>query len=204
MKKTLVVNYTPREGSNTKKMVDYFMESNKEKTEISFLDLAEDAPDLLLKEHLNLYVSRNFAGITLTKEQQAVLAKNDNMMNQLLEADFVVLACPMYNFSIPATVKAWFDAVMQAGKTFAFTDTGIEGLCKKTKALILMTSGSDFDKEPYNAVNFATPLLLTSFNFMGISAEAINAFGQIQYADKAEELLANSKQQIDVLSKKWY
>jgi len=67
-----------------------------------------------------------------------------------------------------------------------------------------MTSGSDFDREPYNAVNFATPLLLTSFDFIGISAEAINSFGQIQYADKSEELLADSKTRIDALSKKWY
>lgn len=107
MKKTLIVNYTPRVDSNTKKMVDYFIESNKMKTEITFLDLAEDTPDLLLKENLNLYVARNFGGVALTEEQQKGLAKNDQMMNQLLETDFVVLATPMYNFSIPATVKAW-------------------------------------------------------------------------------------------------
>lgn len=204
MKKTLIVNYTPRVDSNTKKMVDYFIESNKMKTEITFLDLSEEAPDLLLKENLNLYVARNFGGVELTEEQQKVLSKNDRMMNQLLDTDFVVLATPMYNFTIPATVKAWFDAVIQAGKTFTYTETGIKGLCENTQALILMTSGSDFDKEPYNAVNFATPLLLTSFDFLGISAEAINSFGQIQYADKAEELLANSKSRIDLWSKKWY
>lgn len=96
------------------------------------------------------------------------------------------------------------DAVIQAGKTFTYTETGIKGLCENTKALILMTSGTDFDKEPYKAVNFATPLLLTSFDFLGIPAEAINSFGQIQYADKAAELLIDSKSKIDVLSKKWY
>jgi len=112
MKKTLIVNYTPRVNSNTKKMVDYFIESNKMKTEITFLDLTEETPDLLLKENLNLYVARNFGEAELTEEEQKVLAKNDRLMNQLLNTDFVVLATPMYNFTIPATVKAWFDAVI--------------------------------------------------------------------------------------------
>ena len=204
MKKTLIVNYTPRIDSNTKKMVDYFIKKNKAKTEITILDLTEETPDLLLKENLNLYVARNFGGAKLTEEQQKVLSKNDKMTQQLLDTDFVVLATPMYNFTIPATVKAWFDAVIQAGKTFTYTENGIKGLCENTKALVLMTSGSDFGKEPYSTVNFATPLLLTSFDFLGITAEAINSFGQQQYEDKADELLANSKTKIDQLSKTWY
>ena len=81
---------------------------------------------------------------------------------------------------------------------------GIKGLCENTQALVLMTSGSDFGKEPYSAVNFATPLLFSCFDLLGIPAEAINSFGQIQYADRANELLADSKKRIDALSKKWY
>lgn len=204
MKKTLILSYTPRDNSNTKKMLDFFIENNQEKTEITFVDLAEEAPDLLLKENLNLYVNRNFGGVELTVEQQKVLAKNDKMMQQLLDTDFVVLASPMYNFSIPATVKAWFDAVIQAGKTFGYTETGIKGLCENTKALILMTSGSDFGMEPYKSVNFATPLLLTSFDFLGISAEAINKFGMIQYAERSEEMIEEAKEEIKRVSDKWY
>ena len=204
MKKTLILSYTPRENSNTKKMLDFFIENNQDKTEITFIDLAEEAPDLLLKENLNLYVNRNFGGVELTTEQQEVLAKNDKLTQQLLDADFVVLASPMYNFSVPATVKAWFDGVIQAGKTFTYTETGIKGLCENKQALILMTSGSDFGKEPYKSVNFATPFLKTSFNFLGISAEAINIFGTQQYADQFDEMLKDSKQKIELLSKKWY
>lgn len=204
MTKTLIISYTPRDNSNTKKMLDFFTESNKEKTKITFVDLAEEAPDLLLKENLNLYVNRNFGGVELSDEQEKVLAKNDEMMQQLLDADFVVLASPMYNFSIPAPVKAWFDAVIQAGKTFTYTETGIKGLCENTKALILMTSGSDFEMEPYKSVNFATPLLITSFDFLGISAQAINKFGMIQYADRSEQMIEEAKEEIKVVSEKWY
>ena len=89
MKKTLVISYTPRENSNTKKMLDFFIENNQDKTEITFVDLAEEAPDLFLKEHLNLYVNRNFIGVELSNEQQSILAKNDRMMQQLLDTDCV-------------------------------------------------------------------------------------------------------------------
>ncbi|MFB9053938.1 FMN-dependent NADH-azoreductase [Formosa undariae] len=204
MKKTLILSYTPRENSNTKKMLDFFIENNQEKTAITFVDLAEEAPDLLLKENLNLYVNRNFGGAELTDEQQKILAKNDKMTQQLLDTDFVVLASPMYNFSIPATVKAWFDAVIQAGKTFGYTETGIKGLCEDTKALILMTSGSDFGMEPYKSVNFATPFLITAFDFLGIPAEAINKFGMIQYADTSEQMIEEAKEDIKRVSDKWY
>ena len=204
MKKTLILSYTPREGSNTKKMLDFFIENNQDKTEITFIDLAEEAPDLLLKENLNLYVNRNFGGVELTDEQQNVLAKNDKLTQQLLNTDFVVLASPMHNFSIPAPVKAWFDAVIQAGKTFTYTETGIKGLCENTKALVLMTSGSDFGIEPYKSVNFATPFLITAFDFLGVPAEAINKFGMIQYADKAEQMIEDAKEEIKVVSDKWY
>ena len=185
-------------------MLDFFIENNQDKTEITFIDLAEEAPDLLLKENLNLYVNRNFGGVELTDEQQNVLAKNDKLTQQLLNTDFVVLASPMHNFSIPAPVKAWFDAVIQAGKTFTYTETGIKGLCENTKALVLMTSGSDFGIEPYKSVNFATPFLITAFDFLGVPAEAINKFGMIQYADKAEQMIEDAKEEIKVVSNKWY
>jgi len=204
MKKTLIVNYTPRENSNTKKMADYFIERNKDKTDITILDLTEDTPDLLLKDNLNLVVARNFGGVELNKEQQKLLNKNDQLTNQLLDTDYVVIVTPVYNYSLPATVKAWFDAVIQAGKTFAATEKGLVGLCENTQALVLTTSGSDFGKEPMKDLNFATPLASTCFNLMGISTEAITVFGTQQYADKVEELIEDSKSKIDSLSEKWY
>lgn len=204
MKRTLIVNYTPRENSNTKKMVDYFIERNKDKTDITILDLVEETPDLLLKENLNLVVARNFGGVKLNEEQQKLLDKNDQLTNQLLETDYVVLVTPVYNYSLPATVKAWFDAVIQAGRTFTSGEKGLVGLCENTQALMLTTSGSDFAIEPLKSVNFATPLASACFGLLGIPTETITVFGTQQYADKVEQLLEDSKDEIDVLSEKWY
>ncbi len=204
MKRTLIVNYTPRENSNTKKMVDYFIERNKDKTDITILDLVEETPDLLLKENLNLVVARNFGGVELNEEQQKLLDKNDQLTNQLLETDYVVLVTPVYNYSLPATVKAWFDAVIQAGRTFTSSEKGLVGLCENTQALMLTTSGSDFTIEPLKSVNFATTLASACFRLLGIPTEAITVFGTQQYADKVEQLLEDSKDEINVLSEKWY
>lgn len=204
MKKTLIVNYTPRVNSNTKKMVDFFIELNKEKTDITILDLAVQPPDLLLQENLNLYVNRNFGGIELNEKEQKVLAKNDIMMNQLRNADFVVFACPMYNFSLPATVKAWFDGVIQAGETFVPTESGFKGLCENTQAMVLMTSGSDFGAEPLKSLNFATPLISACFDLIGIPCQTINVFGLQQHAHKLKEMLENANEEIKLISEKWF
>ncbi|MFK5879933.1 MAG: NAD(P)H-dependent oxidoreductase [Flavobacteriaceae bacterium] len=204
MKKTLIVNYTPRIGSNTKKLVDYFKELNQIRTEITVLDLAKNPPDLLLEENLNLYVKRDFGGVILSENEQNKMLHNDKMVSQLLEADFIVLVSPLYNFSIPATVKSWFDAVISAGKTFTQTEIGPKGLCKNKQALVLMTSGSDFSTEPLKSMNFATPLLNACFGLMGIPSQNITAFGLQQYSDKADKMLESSKKEIEILSEKWF
>lgn len=204
MKKTLIVTYTPRIDSNTKKLVDYFVEYNQDNTKIEILDLAETTPDLLLKKNLNLFLKRNYAGMSLENEEVKVLEKNDFMLQQVLDADFIVLAYPMFNFSLPATVKAWVDGIIQAGKTFKLTETGYVGLCENKKALVLMTTGSDFGVEPAKSMNFATPLISLQLGFVGIPSEHITAFGLQQFPEKVPSILEDSKQKIKSLSDSWY
>ncbi|GAB5565208.1 MAG: hypothetical protein Wins2KO_22710 [Winogradskyella sp.] len=204
MKKTLIVKHTPRIDSNTLKLVDYFIELNKNKTEITILDISENPPDLLLGETLNLYINRNFNGVDLTKEQMKTLAKNDKMAQQVLDSDFIVLAYPVYNFSLPANVKSWIDAVAQAGVTFTMTKNGYKGLCDEKQALVLTTSGGDFNIEPLKSMDFASPLIKTCFKFLGIEMHQVSAFGLQQYSDKLSSILDDANQKILQISKKWY
>lgn len=204
MKKTLVVNYTPREGSNTKKMLNHFIERNKDKTEITVLDLTENTPDLLLRDNLNPMVARNFAGIAPSEEQQKLLNKNDQFADQLMATDYVVVVTPVYNYSLPATVKAWFDAIIQPGKTLAMTDNGLKGLSENTKAVLLTTSGGDLASEAMKHLQLATPLVKACFDLLGIPSETIAVYGTQQYADKLEDLIEASKEEINTLSEKWY
>ena len=68
-----------------------------------------------------------------TPEQQQALALSDTLIEELMEADVIVLGVPMHNFSIPASLKAWFDLITRAGKTFSYGETGQVGLIPAEK-----------------------------------------------------------------------
>jgi hypothetical protein len=69
-----------------------------------------------------------------TAEQAKSVAFADRLIEELEAADTIVLAVPMYNFSIPSTLKAWIDHVARAGRTFRYTASGPEGLLKGKKS----------------------------------------------------------------------
>lgn len=202
MKKTLVVSYTPRHGSNTKKLLDHFLELSEGKTKIEVLDIAKHAPDMFLEKPLNAYVKRNFGGAELTKEEEKSLEGIDKMCQQLLDADYVVLAYPVYNFTFPGPVKCWFDAVIQSGKTFKYTESGFEGLLKNKKALVITTSGGDYASN--SAWDFSTPLVQGQFSFMGMETKVITAGGMSLSEDKTNESLNNAKSKIESIVETWF
>ena len=204
MKKTLIVSYTPRFGSRTKQLLDCFLQEAQGKTEITHVDLVEETPDLLLQENLNVMLKRNFTNEVLSGEETVVLAKNDEMLQQYKAADFIVLVHSMHNFSLPAPVKAWFDAVLQPNQTFNLTEKGYEGLCEGTKAAVLMTTGGDFNLDVVKDMNFATGLTTTCFGITGIPSQHISAYGMNMYLDRIDEILTESKKEVVALVNDWY
>ncbi len=204
MTKTLIVSYTPRINSNTQKLVQDFMTKSQGKTEVSYLNLVTHTPDLLLKDNLNIMLKRNFTDIALSEEEKRLLAKNDEMLSQLKASDFIVLAYPMNNFTVPAPVKAWIDAVLQPNQTFKLTEKGYEGLCHGKKAAVLMTTGGDYDLEIAKPMNHATGLITTVFGIIGIPSQHISAYGLNVYPNRINEILEVTKEKITDLVKLWY
>ncbi|MCV4285759.1 FMN-dependent NADH-azoreductase [Pseudomonas capsici] len=90
-----------------------------------------------------------------TAIEQAALERSDRLTGELIAADVLVLAAPMYNFSIPSTLKAWFDHVLRAGVTFKYGETGPQGLLTGKRAFVLTARGgiyagsSQDHQEPY-------------------------------------------------------
>jgi FMN-dependent NADH-azoreductase len=116
--KTLIVSYIPRnERSNTKKLLDAFREEVGI-SEVEELDLLVDVPDMYIENSLLAYINRSFLGQELIPYEEKLLSKMDRMAYRLKSTEIVVVAFPMYNFSMPAIVKAWFDSVIQNGITF--------------------------------------------------------------------------------------
>ena len=87
-------------------------------------------------------------------------------MDELVAADVVVIGTPIYNFSIPASLKAWVDMVARARKTFRYTENGPVGLLSDKKAYIVVASGGVKVGSP---ADFATPYLRHALSFVGIT-----------------------------------
>jgi FMN-dependent NADH-azoreductase len=197
MSKILLVSYTPRYESNTQKLIEAFLQANPDGSEVVHLDLVKEPAPLLLEDNLNALLKRNFMGLKLTSEENSFVANADTLLQQVQHADRIVVAFPMYNFSVPAAVKAWIDVIIQNGKTFRMIEEGgYEGLCHGKQALMLMTTGGDYSQEPTKSMNYATPLMQTCFGFMGIEAHSIIAHGLNQYMDRVGEIIEDSKREV--------
>ena len=101
-----------------------------------------------------------------TDEQKQALALSDLLVAELFAADILVIGTPIYNFAVPAALKAWIDMVARARKTFHYTANGPEGLLTGKKAFVLVASGGT---EIGSEIDFATGYLRHVLAFMGIT-----------------------------------
>ncbi|MFZ0184934.1 MAG: NAD(P)H-dependent oxidoreductase [Nitrosotalea sp.] len=203
--KTLLVKYTPREErSSSKKLLNVFRNEIKN-SEVEVLDLCVDVPDMFNVESINAYIRRNYLKEELLPEQKITLAKMDRMTQQIKSADIVVVAFPMHNFSMPAAVKAWFDSVMLKGQTWNNADGKYFGLMEGKKALIIVSSGGFYTKEPMIHWEHAMSLTKIEFQFMGFSdvrgilAEGMNADDVIK-----TENMKKSIDEIKKITQEWF
>lgn len=101
-----------------------------------------------------------------TGEQQAVVAYSDALIDELRDADVVVLGVPMYNFGVPSNLKAYFDHVARAGVTFRYTASGPEGLLTGKRVIVFATRGG---LHAGKASDSQTGWLRTMLGFLGMS-----------------------------------
>ena len=127
--------------------------------------------------------------------QQETLSLSDQLVEELHAADVIVIGVPIYNFSIPAALKAWIDMIARARLTFRYTDNGPEGLLEGKKAYLVVASGG---VPVGSAVDFATPYLKHALAFVGISDVEIVAADQLN--SRADESLNTAREQIAKLA----
>ena len=102
-----------------------------------------------------------------TPEHKKALAISDELIAELLSADHIVIGTPMYNFNVPAILKAWIDHIVRLGKTFS---ASYEGLAKGRKVTVFVASGSQYGAgSPMASYNSETPYLKQIFGFIGIT-----------------------------------
>ena len=82
-----------------------------------------------------------------------------------MDSDLWVIGVPIYNFSMPATLKTWADMLARLKVTFQYTEKGPEGLLKNKKVFAIITSGgTQIDSD----IDFLTPWLRHFMKFIGI------------------------------------
>src|SRR6202047_163959 len=137
----------------------------------------------------------------LTEQHKSALAISDTLIAELLEADDIIIGTPMYNFAVPAVLKAWIDHVVRAGKTFNYGATGPQGLAKGRKVVVAVASGGSYDTASgLETYNYVIPYLRHILGFIGITdVTFVQAGGTMRVAQGqvlSEEFMAPLLKQI--------
>ena len=129
-----------------------------------------------------------------SEAEKAAAALSNQLTDEVLAADVLVLAAPMYNFTIPSTLKAWLDHVLRAGVTFKYTDTGPQGLLRGKRAFVLTARGG---VHAGSAQDHQEPYLRQVLAFIGIhDVSFIHAEGLNLGGDALEKGLNQAKAQV--------
>ena len=132
-----------------------------------------------------------------TPGQAARVALDDALIEQVKDADVVVLGVPMYNFGVPAQLKNWIDAIMRAGVTFRYTEKGPEGLLKGKKVYVALARGGLYRGTPADT---QVPYLQTVLGFLGMTDVTFVYAEGLNMGDEAQRQgLASALEQIEDL-----
>ncbi len=133
-------------------------------------------------------------------EQAEAAGLADRLIEELEAADTVLLAVPMYNFTVPSSLKAWIDHVARAGRTFRYTEKGPVGLLKGKRVFVVTSRGGVYSQGPGKALDFHEPYLRGMLGFLGLDdVTFVHAEGLAISAEAAAKSLAGARERIDSL-----
>ncbi len=147
-------------------------------------DLAADSALHLSGAHMAAFQGAVVEDATITED----ILKGNAYMDELFAADIIVIGAPMYNLSIPTTLKAWIDRIAVAGKTFRYTATGPEGLLKNKRAFIASARGGIYSAgSPAAALEHQESYLIGLLAFLGITDVTVVRAEGIAFGPEAKE-----------------
>lgn len=124
----------------------------------------------------------------------------DELVKELLDADTLVIGAPMYNFTIPTQLKAWFDRVLQAGVTFKYTEQGPQGLVNGKKVYIASGRGGIYSQGEAQAMDHQESYLKQLLAFIGITdVTIIRAEGMNLGDDPRQQGFEEAEQAIETI-----
>ncbi|GLY09448.1 FMN-dependent NADH-azoreductase [Pseudobacillus badius] len=200
MSKVLFIKANPRpiDQSVSVKLYHAFVDSYKEThphDEITELDLFQEELPYYGTEMIN-GMFKTARGLELTAEEQAATATVNKYLNQFLEADKVMIAFPLWNFTVPAALHTYLDYLSQAGKTFKYTPEGPVGLLTDKKVALLQARGGIYSEGPAKATEMSLNYVRNMLTFWGITdMTTVVVEGHNQFPDRAEEIIEEGMKQ---------
>ncbi|PIF34167.1 FMN-dependent NADH-azoreductase [Flavobacterium sp. 9] len=204
MKKVLVLNSSARkQNSKSRKLTEVFTDhwkSIQNNALINYRDLGESHVP-----HINEnWIAAAFKPENLRSLQEIeALKTSDEYIAELREADVIVIGAPMYNWSIPSSLKAYIDQVLRVNETWKLNPENMQNpyiglLQNKTVFLLLSRGAQGYEKGEYNEhMNFQSNYLKTVFNIIGITnIHTVAVNGESFDPEKYQESINNSHQAI--------
>lgn len=105
-----------------------------------------------------------------TSDQRALLSQSDALVSELQAADEIVIATPIYNFSVPAALKAWIDLICRDNITFVYENDSPRGLLANKQATVIITSGGTVAGKE---IDYASGYIRHILEFIGIRDVAV-------------------------------
>jgi FMN-dependent NADH-azoreductase len=119
-----------------------------------------------------------------TNEMKKILSLSDDLVSELLAADTIVISTPVYNYNVPAVLKAYIDHIVRKGKTLGFSG---EGLVHGKKCTVIMASGGVYTKDsPLYERDIATNYLRLILKVIGIEDVTFIAGGNAKSVDMGQ------------------
>ena len=179
------------QSSVTRKHVDQIISqlSLQNEVQVANRDVALNSPSFIKEEWLGAIWAPQ-----PTAEQNEILKESNTLVDEVLEADVLVIGAPMYNFSVPACLKAYFDQIARAGKTFKYTENGPVGLIDGKKAYVVISTGGTPVGSPYD---FSKGYIETFLGFIGITDVEFVVFDEMM--SKAEQKTLAGEEAINAI-----
>lgn len=120
-------------------------------------------------------------------EMKDLLLQSDELVAELLATDHLVIATPVYNYNIPAVLKAWIDHIVRKGVTLGFDGSG---LLTGKKATVLLASGGVYaEGSPIRDRDIATQYLRLILKVIGITDVTFVPGGGAKVVDMGEQTM---------------
>ncbi len=184
------------EGSISKELSSYFTEKwleahptgtivHRDLTKIDLPHIKEDT-----------IIGFNTAKEEMTDRLLEVTSLSDELIGELKGANEVLISSPMYNLTIPSSLKAYLDLVVRKDHTFGIDENGYHGHLTDIKGYLITTKGGIMKGTPYEKFDFQDPYLRAILNYIGVSVEKLFSVEGTAHVESVEKIKRTTKKEI--------